>query len=548
MKFARYLVLALAILTIAAGMEVSAKAFEGPAYVRSNYWIYTVTGHIRGPAGGAFDSDAILDVSGQRIIRVAAADPSAIALVDRLTLIMTGSVTVQDPTNPANLLHVNLVIDMAMNVTRSLSGTEAGDTNFSGALFANVTATFTDYGFSLSLGAKVTVVSNLVDNTWTFPLDVGSRGSSTSHAVTHFEWTSWPPILGTPPQPTDSSSNATTQYVAALPEEVQAAGSSFNSLPVDSWTNTTGDTSGGFTLPGAGGGNRTRTFYVPEIGAPARIETYDGQGTKVLQMTLTEYRYGHALAATLGAIHAVGDAPFSVTFNATAIGGSPPYTYAWDFGDGEVSSLRNPTHVFQRTGSYTVHLLVTDATGTTVSRTLQVVTNPTLTIDPSADRMEGTPPLAVNFRANPSGGTGAYGYSWDFGDGSPVARDRDVSHTYKAPGTYTVTLRTTDEVNTTVERTLIVTVRPLPWWRSTPFSEAPVLAGTVAVAAAALAATAAVARRRKRSGLPPGGLQPPRANEGVPPQGLIEGSAEGQAPLGVPPPPEERASDDEGPR
>ncbi|MBE0368985.1 S8 family serine peptidase [Pseudoalteromonas aurantia] len=48
-------------------------------------------------------------------------------------------------------------------------------------------------------------------------------------------------------------------------------------------------------------------------------------------------------------------------------------TWAWDFGDGNTSSEQNPVHVYGATGLYPVTLTVTDATGLTDSRSMDVV-------------------------------------------------------------------------------------------------------------------------------------------------------------------------------
>jgi len=45
----------------------------------------------------------------------------------------------------------------------------------------------------------------------------------------------------------------------------------------------------------------------------------------------------------------------------TAYGGVPPYSWHWDFGDGNTSELQNPTHVYTSPNEYTVILTVTDS-------------------------------------------------------------------------------------------------------------------------------------------------------------------------------------------
>ncbi len=52
-----------------------------------------------------------------------------------------------------------------------------------------------------------------------------------------------------------------------------------------------------------------------------------------------------------------------VEFEVRIAGGFEPYSYEWDFGDGETSTSKYPTHAYKATGSYTVSLKVTDDEG-----------------------------------------------------------------------------------------------------------------------------------------------------------------------------------------
>lgn len=74
-----------------------------------------------------------------------------------------------------------------------------------------------------------------------------------------------------------------------------------------------------------------------------------------------------ALAAFASASPASGGAPLAVNFTGSASGGTAPYTYAWDFGDGTSSTEQNPPHTYSASGSYPVTLTVTDATSATAS-------------------------------------------------------------------------------------------------------------------------------------------------------------------------------------
>lgn len=61
----------------------------------------------------------------------------------------------------------------------------------------------------------------------------------------------------------------------------------------------------------------------------------------------------------------------SVHFENRSIGG---HTYFWDFGDGGTSTLMVPRHVFKKSGTYTVSLVVTNSAGCTdrTERTLHI--------------------------------------------------------------------------------------------------------------------------------------------------------------------------------
>jgi PKD repeat protein len=57
----------------------------------------------------------------------------------------------------------------------------------------------------------------------------------------------------------------------------------------------------------------------------------------------------------------------TIQFNGTAWGGVEPYTWYWDFGDGETSTEQNPTHAYTEEGKYEVELTVTDVDSQTAT-------------------------------------------------------------------------------------------------------------------------------------------------------------------------------------
>ena len=78
-----------------------------------------------------------------------------------------------------------------------------------------------------------------------------------------------------------------------------------------------------------------------------------------------------------------------VNFSASVSGGTPPYTYAWSFGDSGVSSQASPTYTYASIGRYAVTLTVTDAAAkvSTSSQTQLIYSAPTASPARSSSQM-----------------------------------------------------------------------------------------------------------------------------------------------------------------
>ena len=90
------------------------------------------------------------------------------------------------------------------------------------------------------------------------------------------------------------------------------------------------------------------------------------------------------------------NAESSLTFSqATESGGTAPFAYTWNFGDGtaQQSGSLNPSHTYQNPGSYTATLTVTDAKQLTTSSSVVVTVNdlaPTASISGPSSGTVGT--------------------------------------------------------------------------------------------------------------------------------------------------------------
>jgi hypothetical protein len=86
--------------------------------------------------------------------------------------------------------------------------------------------------------------------------------------------------------------------------------------------------------------------------------------------------YFHAFG--LGPLQAEAQGPYTnmvlqpIQFTGVAFGGTLPYTYHWNFGDGYTSTEINPIHTYAVVGDYTATFTVTDNEGNTSNDTTQV--------------------------------------------------------------------------------------------------------------------------------------------------------------------------------
>jgi len=153
--------------------------------------------------------------------------------------------------------------------------------------------------------------------------------------------------------------------------------------------------------------------------------------------------HAQALNATASASPLSGSAPLPVNFTGSATGGTPPYTFDWDFDDGSPhDTTQNPSHTYTAAGTYQVTLTVTDAVSTTATAHVTIGVTPVLP-QPCSLTCTATAPdsttlgTAVSFSASavPSGScTGAPTYDWDFGDSSAHSSDSDPEHVYEIAG------------------------------------------------------------------------------------------------------------------
>lgn len=140
-----------------------------------------------------------------------------------------------------------------------------------------------------------------------------------------------------------------------------------------------------------------------------------------------------------------GVVPWTVTFFGIPNGGTSPYAYHWDFGDGSSANQYDPTHVYTVAGDYQAVLTITDSSQPQQQAThaYAMTAHPALTATGSSDKTSGRAPLLVSFTAAGHGGIPPYTYYWTFGDGG-TSTVQNPSHTYTAGGTYLAQVSVSD--------------------------------------------------------------------------------------------------------
>ncbi|MDD4373952.1 MAG: PKD domain-containing protein [Bacteroidales bacterium] len=141
-------------------------------------------------------------------------------------------------------------------------------------------------------------------------------------------------------------------------------------------------------------------------------------------------------------------------------------SWFWTFGDGNTSTLQNPTHTYLSAGTYNVNLSVVTAQGCTNDASTQVVVNhiPSAGFTTNSPVCLDSPIQFNNTSVSPNGNIQTW--IWDFGDGTTqtiqAPDDPNVAYTYLQAGTFNVTLTVIDNVGCEDDFTRQVNVQNNP--------------------------------------------------------------------------------------
>lgn len=404
-----------------------------------------------------------------------------------------------------------------------LSGTAPLTVSYSGSPYSG-SGPYT-YAWAFGDGTRSTVSSgtHTYDSAGSYSVTLVCNDSVGGSASA----TAGPVVVGSPPLLIVTAAANTTAVPVGSPVTFSATSSGGSGSTTFAWRLGDGTTATGATV--------VHSYSAPGTYG-AWVNATDSQGVVAESNVITIRVSGlqGALEVGASATPLSGTAPLTVAFTATPSGGDGVYSdFAWAFGDGETSSVQDPSHTYTSVGTYVASVVVTDGQGQVASSNSFSITVSgsssgfPVIVEASANVTSGTAPLAVAFTATVSGGEAPYSYEWSFGNGA-TAPTNPADTTFSASGTYLVNLTVTD--SEFHQGWAVLTIRVAPpsscpcnsanggnsWFSSSSLPY--LLAGAAGVAVAFVAIGLYVRRRNRASGamaaFPP---PPPPYAGGYPP-------------------------------
>jgi hypothetical protein len=141
--------------------------------------------------------------------------------------------------------------------------------------------------------------------------------------------------------------------------------------------------------------------------------------------------------------------------------GTPAFTISWTFGDGTIGSNSPVDHTYATAGPEVVTCSVTDATTTTVLRSLTVPVSPRLSVVAKTSAAAAAPGTSLSLSADVTNGSGTLVSSvWTLGDGGH-ANGVDVTHSFASAGVFNASVLVTDSNGGTNRSSVSIRVSPV---------------------------------------------------------------------------------------
>ncbi len=324
------------------------------------------------------------------------------------TASMSFEITVLPDTEAPTALAMDLTVSLNLGGTASITPQMVDDGSTDNCGIASRTLDVTEFG-----------CNDLGENTVTLTVTDAAGNASTATAIVVVLDEIAPAILCPPNMTVDNGScSPSVDY------------------PAPTATDNCGDVAVVLTAGPASGANfpsgTTTVTWTADDG-------HDNTATCSFTVTVIS---NFSVSAAFSAPTCHGDSDGTAT--ATAIGGTPPYSYAWD----DPASQQTQTAIGLASGTYGVS--VTDSDGCVAVQTVQV-TEPTavdIVVDQVQDA-EGGPTGLISITV--SGGVGNYSYEWLL-NGAFYSNEEDISGL--GAGEYQLTV--TDQVGCSQELTVLI--------------------------------------------------------------------------------------------
>jgi len=322
------------------------------------------------------------------------------------------------------------------------SGTTAGGTpvTITGTGLTNMTAvTFgtTAVTTFTSVSATSVTVTSPAGTTGTIDVTVTTAaGTSAISSGDKFTYTALAPIpIVTGISPSSGTTAGGTSVTITGTGLTGVTAVTFGSTAVTTFTAASATS---VTAASPAGTSGTVDITVTTAGGTSAVSTAD------------RFTYAAVPVAAFSATPVTGTAPLVVQFSDASTNG--PLYWGWSFGDGNSSTVQNPSYTYPAAGTYSVTLTATNAAGSNVCTKSSLITVTGIPTDIpvpafTATPVSGTAPLTVQFDDESAGSPTTW--NWSFGDGNTSTLEAP-SYTYVDDGTYSVTLTETNAMGSNV--------------------------------------------------------------------------------------------------
>ncbi len=347
-----------------------------------------------------------------------------------------GIPAVSNAQNPIVNYNTGGVYDVTLIATNALGSDTIKVSNYINALSVPVA------GFNASVNGNVVNFTNTSTFGGTYLWDFGDGNSSTNANPVHTYTAEGTYTVTLTATNICGANTVTKTVVVVFPPTAAFSADQTNGCAslVVNFTNNSSASATFFNWTFDGGTPSTSTIKNPTV-------TYVTPGTYAV--TLVAGNSGGNDTVTITSYIIVAGPPVPsyfyvnsngfTNFNNTTINGA---SYSWDFGDGQNSTLKNPSHKYAAEGSYTVVMIATNDCGSvTITTIVNVVLPPNAQFN--SDNKTGCNNQTITFEDLSSPNT--ISWAWEFTGGTPSSStEKNPTISYGSVGSYDVTLIATN--------------------------------------------------------------------------------------------------------